>query len=188
MTIRKALCGTFLALGLAVASSAQAAPILGGSVYATGTGPVIATFLGSSAGYDSTLSLWMPHATAPFFHNHLTAPGTTFNLGTFAAGTELIFKLHVINTGYDYYTGPAWRNPDNIEHAVADDAYGPNTTWVGFEDLHYGGDRDFNDLEFAFLNSSSTAPAPVPEPATMTMLGLGLAGIAARKVRARKKA
>lgn len=158
------------------ARPAQAAPIIGASVYASG-GNVIATFLGSSAGYTSDLYLFNP--SNPFgiiFTNHTTAPGTTFNLGSFAAGTELIFAIYVRNTGDTFYTGPASRNADNVGHALIDTAppsLPAGSTYVGFEDLYGGGDLDYNDLNFSFTNVRT---ASVPEPGTLLLLGGGLVG------------
>jgi uncharacterized protein DUF4114/PEP-CTERM motif-containing protein len=165
---------------------AWAVPILGGSTFVGVTGDVIATFVGSDAGYTSELILDTPgNSLGVIFTNHSTLPGTTHNLGTFAAGTELIFRIHVLNTGNDFFTGSASRNPDNVAHALVDSAYGPNQTLIAFEDLFGGGDQDYNDHMFSFTNVASTISNP--EPATLLLLASGLAGLAGwRQGRAKK--
>ncbi len=161
-------------LGL-VLPAAHAVPILGGSVVVESDGEVIAKFLGHTAGYTNLLYLSDPsNALGVIFNNHATAVGTTMSLGSFAAGTELIFQIYVTNTGYSFYSGPAWRNPDNLAHAVVDDAYSPTETYVGFEDLYGGGDQDYDDLMFSFTNVKGTnEPPPVPDSGATAMLCAG---------------
>lgn len=168
-----------LLFGLA-APVTQAVPILGAHVVVENTGPVVATFLGHTAGYTSDLYLSSP-GFQYIFTNHTTPVGTSVNLGTFAAGTELIFQIYVRNTGYSYYSGPAARNPDGLAHAVVDSDYSPTATYVGFEDLFGGGDLDYDDLNFSFTNVRASEDPPVNTPdggATAALLGIGLAGLA----------
>lgn len=153
----------------------------GHPVIATG-GDVIATYVGNSAGYSNDLFL----GSTFIFNNHATPVGTTINLGSFAAGTELVFRLHVNNTGDNFFTGAASRNADNLFHARVQTNYTPGTTLVSFEDLlgTPEGANGYNDLSFTFSNTAS----PVPEPETWAMmgLGLGLLGLAARRRKAQK--
>lgn len=169
---QKLLLSLTAALGVTAANAT-----IGASVFVQNTGTVIATFQGSDAGYDSELYLDLA-GVGPIFANHSTSAGTTYNLGNFTAGTELIFRLHVVSTGDDWYTGEAARNADNIAHADAIDNWNMNgDTWIGFEDIYGGGDFDYNDHQFSFSNTA------VPEPGTIA--GLALGGIAL--LRRRKK-
>lgn len=163
-------------------------PRLGIKVFA-GTGNVIATFRGHGAAFSNDLYLDLgplgPTGGDLFvFNNHTASIGDTVDLGSFTPGTELIFRLHVNNTGYDFFTGPASRNPDGIAHALVDLTLFPGETYVGFEDLFGGGDRDFNDIMYSFSN---TTTAPIPEPSTWLLMGTGLAGFAIARLRNRKK-
>lgn len=151
-----------------------AVPIPGAPLIVASDGDVVATYLGHSAGFSSDLYLDSPaNALGIIFNNHASPVGSMVNLGPFTAGTELVLRIHVNDTGDDFFTGLASRNPDNVFHAVVDDAFGPNTTYVGFEDLLGGGDLDYDDLRFSFSNTRSS----VPEPATLLLLGSGLTGL-----------
>lgn len=155
---------------------------LGTQLYATG-GHVIAYFVGGDAGFNSTASLYFPSYSGEIFPNHATAYGASVDLGDFAAGTALTFRLHVYNTGNNWFTGPAAGNADGIVHAKTGAWVGttiPNGTYVGFEDLYGGGDFDYNDHQFVFTNVSNPSN-PVPEPGTLALLGFGIAGIVARR-------
>lgn len=168
-------------LAVAGASTAQAAAILGAPVVVATTGNVTATFRGHTAGYTSTLFLDSPGGPIDIFVNHTNAVGDTFNLGTFTAGTELVFGIYVWNTGETFYSGDASRNPDGLPHNVVDNDVYPGETYVGFEDLLGGGDMDYDDNNFSFTN---TRAGTVPEGgATLTLLAgaLALTGAAARR-------
>lgn len=163
-----------------VSLSAQAFPIAapgteGLLVIASG-GEVTATYQGNSASYSN--DLYLVNTGAFVFNNHANSPGDTAVLGTFAAGTELIFKLYVNNTGYSYFTGPGSRNPDGNTHARVQSEWSPGTTLVSFEDL-YNGPFDYNDLSFSFTNTVSGVPEP--ETYALMLAGLGVVGMLARR-------
>lgn len=164
-------------------------PILGGSMLVVETGEVFAEYRGGDASFfnslylDSFSSAGGRQAVAfekpTSFFDKNTAIGTKINLGIFEAGTELIFGLHVHNTGFDFFTGLDSRNPDGVAHALGityiDEASSTIVTDVGFEDLYGGGDRDYNDFMFRLTNvKDPILPASVPEPDTLLLVGLGI--------------
>jgi hypothetical protein len=155
----------------------QAFPIAvsgtGLSVIVTSTDDIIATYRGNSAAYSNDLYLDSPGGPIFIFNNHASAVGSTVNLGSFDIGTELLFRLHVNDTGYDFFTGPASRNPDGKAHARVQENWMPNETLVSFEDL-FNGPFHYNDLSFSFTNVTA---APVPVPAAVWLFGSGLAGL-----------
>jgi len=167
---------------LAWHTESMALPILGAKVIVNDTGNVTATYLGYTARISNDLYLDSPSNGLGLIFNNLSTPvGTTFNLGTFTAGTELLFRLYAHESRFgigpprEYFTGPAYRNPDGIIHAIVDGQYALNTSYVGFEDVFGGGDLDYDDLKFSFTN---TRAETLPEPATLLLLGTGLGAMA----------
>ena len=163
-------------------------PVLGGRLLvASGGRHVMAQFLGSNAGYNNYL--FVDGQSASIFDKQ-TPIGTEIDLGLFSAGTELVFRLDVSNTGLSYFTGDAQRNPDGLEHALTITGFDAVTstylTDVGFEDLYNGGDRDYNDLSFRLFNVID--PPSIPEPASIALLGLGIAGMSYQRRRKTAKA
>jgi hypothetical protein len=171
------LLAGFLTVCVGDASAGLIEPLdfSGLSLVATG-GEVRAFFVGSEAGFNSTLSLNSPSGSFEFFPNHATPVGTSISLGTFAAGTTLVFREHVVTTGDNWFTGPASSNVDDVVHAgtgswVADASIPVNGTYVGFEDLSGGGDLDYNDFKFVL---TSVRPQAIPEAPTALLLLVGL--------------
>lgn len=166
---RFALSGLLASALLAPRAGAQ---IVGAPIYVATTGEVIATYQGNTASYSNDLYLDAPtNGLGIIFNNHATPVGTSKSLGTFTAGTELVFRLHVNNTGNDFYTGAATRNPDGMAHARVTENWQPGTTLVEFEDL-LNGPFVYNDLSFSFTNTSTT-PGAIPEPGTVVLMATG---------------
>lgn len=163
------------------------------------TNPVDLTFVFSSAGYDLVISvasldndgnIISPWETA-FVKtgNSINTTNYYLNQTSFSyipatGATEIFFKLDVVTTGDIFYSGPASNNVDNTEHAASFYAYSNGMTLVGFEDLAFGGDLNYDDIVFMVSNVQSM-PLAVPEPETWVMLlaGLGIVGAVTRRHR-----
>ncbi len=170
MKLIRLLAGIFVGAALLSASAyTQAAAVVGGAITVASDGDVIAKYIGNSASFSNDLYLDSPANGLGIIFNNQTSPiGSTVNLGFFTAGTELIFRLYVNQTGNNFFSGLASRNPDGKAHARVTNDYSPTETLVEFEDL-FGtpeGDDGFNDLRFTFTNVQTAA---VPEPATLAM-------------------
>jgi len=175
----KTLRGVAAAAGLAALLAAgQAQAAIGDSLVATGAGNIFIRYEGTSASYDSQISV---NGGDEFFPNKTTLVGTTLDLGFFATGTPLDIVLHVTTTGDFFRTGPASGNPDGVAHAnVVYDYLGEaGRTYVGFEDILGGGDLNYGDHTFSLTN----VQAAVPEPAGWLLLIAGLGAIGARRRR-----
>lgn len=179
---------------VSIDSQAQAVAIANpgteGLPVVAGGGNVTATYLGSTAAFTNLL-YFMPdnnRANDVLLFNNQTSPvNSTFNLGTFAAGTPLNFRLFVTNTGTNFFSGLASLNPDSVAHARVQANYlVPGTTLVSFEDL-FGGPYEYNDLSFSFTNTTNaTLPSTaVPEP--FTVVGTLIGGAAAFRIKKRLK-
>lgn len=171
-------------LTLAAAAMFVSAPALaaaGDDIVVAADGDVIVTFVGADTAYTSALRLGI--GGTDFFNNSTTPVGSTFNLGSFAAGTTLDIVLHVLNTGDFFHSGPGAGNPDGEPHAllIYDYLGTPGLTFVGFEDLFGGGDRDYNDLQFTFSNLRDVPAIPEPETYVLMLAGLGALGWLGRR-------
>jgi hypothetical protein len=175
------------ALMAGAALTAQAFPIAapgseGFVVYVASTGEVTARYEGNSADFSN--DLYLENTGAFVFNNHASAVGSEVVLGSFAAGTELLFRLRVNDTGQDFFTGAASRNPDANPHARVQSDWEPGRALVSFEDL-FNGPFDYNDLSFSFTNTAGAIdPPPIPEPGTYALM---LAGLAATAFVARRR-
>lgn len=182
----KALFFTLVAsvAAFGIQTSASAAPILGGQLFALG-GEVEVRVLPSSSGFSNEISLYEPNGMGGFqvaqfigIDNNTTA---FMSLGVFAPGTELVFGIET-DKGHTFLNGPAGRNPDNLEHAFVDDMFGgdPTIARIRFEDIFGGGDNDFNDAVIEIRQTPDPAAGPlVPEPAGIAIWILLLIGVCA---------
>lgn len=172
----------------------QAAVVAGGRLTVIDANiDVTLTYLdGGGAGYTNELLLVSPSNSGVIFNNHIAVPGTSsFNLGQFAAGTELAFKIASNNGSVtiDYFTGAAGGNPDGAFHALVDDAFidlfnaGQLRVKVAFEDLPnpvLGDPGAYTDMVFSINNVAVSA---VPLPSSAGMLGLALGGFVGLRAR-----
>ena len=187
-----------VALTSIVSASAFAAPVAtpgteGFPIFVSTTDAIVATYQGDSASYSNDLYLMLDTSGNPgndgnlsndlfVFNNHATPLGETKDLGSFAPGSELMFRLHVNDTGQDFFTGPASSNADGQTHARAEQNWLPNTTLVSFEDLYdtSGNSSVYNDFSFSLTNTV-TAMVPEPEAYAMMLAGLGFLGMVIRR-------
>ena len=110
------------------------------------------------------------------FNNHSSVVGSTFDIDNVTVGEEVLFRLFVHDTGYNYYSGQSIRNPDGKPHAMFQREWQPGLSLVSFEDLFGTPEyrRGYNDLSFSFRN---TRTSEVPEPHTTGLLLVGVAGL-----------
>jgi hypothetical protein len=133
------LLGALLMLGL-MSGPAHAQ---GNAVYASGDGISHVRILRrADASFTHEIYLVSP---VSIFIGLSSEAGKLVQLGHFPEGTELEFAIYIVDTGDTFYTGPASRNPDDIEHAAVS-VINPKQVLVGFEDLFGGGDFDYNDV------------------------------------------
>lgn len=190
-----------LLVGPALSSRAVAFPVVpfdlsASNVIVAESDRMIATYLGHSASYSNDLYLMLDQFgnigddgilsnDLLVFNNHSSEVGSTFEFDRFTAGTEMMFRLYVNDTGYNYYSSSASRNPDGKEHAIVEYNWMDNYARVSFEDL-YGtpeNDAGYNDLSFSFSGgwgkSGGKKVGEAPEPTTASLLLVGLFGMVA---------
>lgn len=146
-------------------------------------GNISAYFYSASASYDETIGLWVNGVSTGIIGlpNHASSLGQELILGFAPAGATLVFTLQVQNTGDVFYSNPA-QNPDGFNHVYSTSFSGspsvPGGTFVSFEDLYGGGDKDYNDIAFVFRDVGVVAEVPAaPEISTWLMMLLGFAGV-----------
>jgi hypothetical protein len=175
-----ALCAGLVLIGF-TSRPAAAAPIFGAHVFYAG-GQVSVKTLAASSAYESELGIYDSTFTRLLFlvndePPHVSATFDPSAMGI-AIGDELIFGIRVVSDeNREYFLGPRSRNRDRVIHGRIDVASG---VVVSFEDFFDGGDQDYNDTIFQFVDGVGITPqvaAPVPEPAPLALLALGLGGL-----------
>jgi hypothetical protein len=141
----------------------------GGQLYSSGE-VVTVRIDAASAGYTSELWLYSPGTPQKIGTNREW--GKTVQLGTFPAGTELVFGIYVQNTGHTFKMGPGSRNPDGLIHAKVTSS-GGGVASVGFEDLYGGGDQDFNDAMMFTVYNWTGFYRPIDNPPTLNSVKAG---------------
>lgn len=177
--MKSSILGALILVAALYHSNSKALPILGDSLYYMG-GDISVEVLSSSADYTSTLSLYLFAPTTPvasFGTNQNVGLTTVFDPSStgYSLGQALAFGIFVHDTGYTYYMGDGSQNPDGLMHATVDDK-GGNVYHVGFEDLFNGGDKDYNDHQFAFTGGISNTSV-VPESSTFALFAIGIIGL-----------
>jgi hypothetical protein len=182
---------------LACAGSAQAAPALYTNpgvenpitynFTAASNGEVIAYFAGTTAAYTNELTLWVNGVATGIqgLNNQTSVYGQQLSFGNVKAGDALVFELVNLAPGDvgPYYSDRSL-NADGINHvystSYAGDASIAAGISVGFEDLPNGGDFNYNDENFVFVNVAANE-ASVPEPGSLLLLAAGVAGFGLRR-------
>jgi hypothetical protein len=206
--LKKLLGASALSATLAFAGGASAGIIpypdsgtINPNVYtftAANTGDIKAYFVGSDAGDEENIGLYVNGVSTGLtgLNNHTSSQGDMVDLGFAHAGDTLTFVMYIPPaTGaplpaFTWSSDPT-QNSDGIQHVYATDitsgqAYlgSPAGTYVGWEDLPNGGDLDYNDDQYIFVNVSST----VPEASTWAMMVAGFGGLALAGFRRARKA
>jgi hypothetical protein len=193
---------SILAAGIGLLMStaaAHAVPITTPPPALNAFGDVTAVYIFADAGDASILNELTPQAIAQIFCNAsvsgctASVSGDTEELFPPPQFGPMVFTLENTDTGTTFTSNAA--DSDGNYHALITTNYADfgvgglsaaasaalgslsgSITFVGWEDLTLGqgSDFDYNDLIFAFANTSTTTV--VPEPLTLSLFGAGLAG------------
>lgn len=157
---------------------------------AQGTGEVVAYFYNFDASYFETIGLLVNGVSTGItgLNNHTSSFGQSLDLGFAHTGDTLVFSLHVLTTGDVFYSNAALNTDGGFHHVYATPYSGgggiPAGTFLAFEDINGGGDRDYNDTSFVIRSG-------VPEISTWAMMLIGFASmgfVAYRRVRRNRSA
>ena len=156
---------------------------------APSAGDIVAYFFHQDAGYTNEISLLINGVPTgnQGLNNHASAHGDALFLGSAMAGDTLVYQLVNIDPGNvgPWYSDKSM-NIDGFNHVYATtfsgDAFIPAGTYIAFEDLNGGGDRDYNDEEFVISFVPEINPhdvgGDVPEPSGLALIGAALLSLA----------
>jgi len=141
-------------------------------------GTLTVYFDSSSAAYEQYIGLMVNSSLTSFVgpqdHTSTAGEAYTFSIAPAASVQTLVFVDHITTTGDVFYSDKSL-NKDGFNHVYSVPFPGnstiPGGTYVGFEDLLGGGDKDYNDITFVYTISA------VPEPSTWAMMLLGFSGV-----------
>jgi Domain of unknown function (DUF4114) len=206
--LKKGLGAAALSVGLTIAADASAGTIpypnagtINPDVYtftATGTGPIEAFFVGSSASLEENIGLYINGVSTGVtgLNNHTSSQGDMVDLGTAHAGDTLTFVMYIPPASgsplpaFNWSSDPT-QNSDGVQHVyatpvTAGQAYvgSPAGTYMGWEDLpKSASDFDYNDDQYVFVNVSGA----VPEAPTWAMMLAGFGALAFAGLRSVRK-
>lgn len=134
-------------------------PSLGARLYSLGE-PLSVKVLNPGGDYTSELWLFSPGVPRYLGVTSYMA-GSVVEIGTFPAGTELVFGVVVQDTDQTFKLGPGERNPDGLIHGAVT-RLDPERVDVGFEDQDGGGDLDYDDAMFRIIGAVFLPDPGVP--------------------------
>lgn len=111
--------------------------------------PVVVHIYNSDSGFNNKI-YWSTDGFKTRHYINVDNRVGDYTIGTFAEGTAIEFGI-ANGAGGFYRTGSAASNMDGIAHARVSKS--GNLTTIGFEDLHGGGDGDFNDAVISVRNA-----------------------------------
>lgn len=133
------------------------APVASDGGFAAAGGSVVVDIKASDSGYDNRI-YWSNDNFVTRHYLGVDNQTGSYDLGPMAAGTRIDFAI-VNGVGQEFRTGGAAANADGFAHTQTSAAAGGGRL-IGFEDLHGGGDRDFNDAVLQVREQAVASPAP----------------------------
>ena len=164
------------------AAASVSAPVVsasgaGHALMVASDGGVSVSFTGRHGAFAKQLYLVREGADDVLVFDGASAvAGDTVDLGDFAGGEALVFRLAVSTAWgqrFDLYSGDGALNPRGFANARAM-SMGDAVALVSFEDMIGGGDMSFNDFGFELTNVAAGAiPNPLPGAAIFMLTALG---------------